>query len=93
MQALLQRTSIRSTPVATVVNGELTLHDPDKYAEIMDPADSSPGDIGDQKIDDETIRQLTARMPPAIAAVACEALKKYAGMSWSAALQAHSELK
>ena len=80
-------------PVATVVNGELTLHDPDKYEEIMDPADASPGDIGDRKIDDETIRQLTARMPPATAAIAREALKKYAGMSWSAALQAHSELK
>jgi hypothetical protein len=80
-------------PVATVANGELIIHDPDRYTEIMDPANSLPGDIGDQRIDDETIRQLTERMPPAIAANAREALKKYAGMSWSAALQAHGALK
>lgn len=80
-------------PVATVANGELTIHDPDKYAEIMNPANSSPCDIGNKKIDDETIKQLTEWMPPAIAANACEALQKYAGMSWSAALQAHSAVK
>jgi hypothetical protein len=80
-------------PVAAVANGELTIHDPEKYAEIMNPADSLPGNIGDKKIDDETIKQLMEGMPAAIAANACEALQKYAGMSWSDALQAHSALK
>jgi hypothetical protein len=79
--------------VATVANGELTIHDQDKYAEIMNPSNSSPGDIGGQKIDDEAIKQWTEGMPTTIAAKACEALKKYAGMSWSEALQAHSALK
>jgi hypothetical protein len=79
--------------VASVANGELTIHDPDKYAEITTPANSLPGNVGDTKINDETIKELTEGMPAAIAANACEALQKYAGMSWSDALQAHSALK
>jgi hypothetical protein len=80
-------------PVATVATGELTIHDPEKYAEIMNPANSSPGDIGDQRIDDETIEQLTQGMPASLKENARDALQEYRGMSWSEALQAHSTLK
>ncbi len=80
-------------PVATIVNGDLTIHDAEKYTEIMALADVPASDIGDQVIGDETIRQLTHAMPSAIAANACEALQKYAGMSWSQALGIHCALK
>lgn len=79
-------------PVATVTGGELMIHDPQAYAEIMDPASSLPGNVGDRKIDNETIKQLTEGMPPTVAANAREALQPYVGMSWYDALRAHSAL-
>ncbi|WP_284404619.1 XopAJ/AvrRxo1 family type III secretion system effector zeta toxin [Acidovorax sp. SUPP3434] len=79
-------------PVATVANGELTIHDADQYAEIVALSELSASDIGEQVIDDGTIRQLTHAMPAAIAETAREALQKYAGLSWSQALGIHCTL-
>lgn len=79
-------------PVATVSNGELTIHDADQYAEIVALSDLPASDMGEQVIDDGTIRQLTHAMPAAIAETAREALQKYAGLSWSQALGIHCTL-
>ncbi|WP_289624376.1 XopAJ/AvrRxo1 family type III secretion system effector zeta toxin [Paracidovorax avenae] len=79
--------------VASVVNGELSIHDPQLYEAITDPQGARAGDSGDQIIDAALIDRLTKGIDdPARAMDARTALERYAGMTWSDALAAHSSL-
>jgi hypothetical protein len=79
--------------VASVVNGELSIHDPELYESITALQGVAAGDTGDQVIDTALIDRLTKDIDdPARAADARAALERYAGMTWSGALAAHSSL-
>ncbi len=79
--------------VASVVNGELTIHDPQIYERITDLQGGTAYDVGDQVISPELIDRLTKGIDdPARATDARAALERYAGMTWSAALATHSSL-
>jgi hypothetical protein len=80
-------------PVASVVNGELNIHDPQLYESIAAPQGVTAGATGDQVIDTALIDRLTKGIDdPARATDARDALEHYVGMTWSHALAAHSSL-
>ncbi|GKT21317.1 XopAJ/AvrRxo1 family type III secretion system effector zeta toxin [Acidovorax sp. SUPP3334] len=79
--------------VASVVNGELSIHDPQLYESITVPQGVTAGHTGGQVIDAALIDHLTKGIDdPARATDARVALERYAGMTWSDALAAHSSL-
>ncbi|WP_235492113.1 XopAJ/AvrRxo1 family type III secretion system effector zeta toxin [Paracidovorax avenae] len=79
--------------VASVVNGELSIHDPQLYEAITAPQGAQAGNTGDQVIDAVLIDRLTKGIDdPARAMDARTALERYAGMTWSNALATHSSL-
>ncbi|MFN6507366.1 XopAJ/AvrRxo1 family type III secretion system effector zeta toxin [Xanthomonas translucens] len=79
--------------VASVADGELSIHDPKLYESITAPEDFNSGDKGEQVIDTALIDRLSNSIDdPKRATDARAALEKYKGMTWSNALAAHSSL-
>ncbi|UKE51243.1 hypothetical protein KCU57_02340 [Xanthomonas translucens] len=79
--------------VASVADGELSIHDPQLYESITAPEDFNSGDKGEQVIDTALIDRLSNSIDdPKRATDARAALEKCKGMTWSNALAAHSSL-
>jgi hypothetical protein len=82
----------RQVQVASVAGGNLSIHHPQLY-ERATATDNTIGDrLGRQVIDPALIRRLAGRGDGPAAGALRAALERYAGMTWSQALDAHSAL-
>ncbi len=79
--------------VAEVVDGNLITYNENFYAQITAKPEKIAELVGQQKITEQLIATLTAKLPSARATKIREILKAYIGITWQEAINLHSQSK
>jgi hypothetical protein len=79
--------------VAQVVAGELTIFEPAMYMEVTAKPGAAEASTASKRITEKVIQEQTAGLDPARALTVRRILRRYLGMTWKEALDAHSAAK